>query len=65
MKPHQQRVIDEKEALDEKLLKLHEFICRNPVFEKLSGAEKELMREQVRVMDEYSDILEERIVLFH
>lgn len=65
MQPHQQRVIDERNELNEKLIALNKFICTSPIFKKLTGAEKELMREQARVMDEYSDILQERIELFH
>lgn len=65
MQPHQQRVIDEKAELEEKLLKLHQFICASPVFAGLSGAEKELLREQAQIMDQYNDILKERIELFN
>lgn len=65
MQPHQQRVIDEKAELEDRLLKLQQFICKSPVFESLSGAEKELLREQAQVMDQYNDILKERIELFN
>jgi hypothetical protein len=63
MQEHQLRVIEENKELETKLLALNEFICLNPIFEDLSRNEKQLLREQSQVMDEYSDILKERITL--
>ena len=41
MQPHQQRVIDEKNELDDKATKLSAFIGENPLFEKLDAAEQD------------------------
>lgn len=42
--PHQQRVIDEKNDLDDKAGKLSAFIGENPFFEKLDAAEQARMK---------------------
>lgn len=61
--PHQQRVIDERTELDDKLSKLVGFFS-SPLFEKLPGAEKARMRTQAALMGTYSEILAERIAAF-
>lgn len=63
MQPHQQRVIDEKTALDDKLSKLTLFIGGD-IFFSLPNAEQDRLKRQSRVMDEYSGILAERIEVF-
>jgi len=63
--PHQQRVIDEKAALDDKAKKLGEFISENPLFEKLDAAEQERMKVQNDIMWQYSEILGQRIAAFN
>lgn len=65
MQEHQLRVIEENKELETKLLALHQFICKSPIFEKLSLYDKTLLREQAYVMDQYSDILKERIRAFN
>lgn len=64
MKEHQQRVVDEKDELQVKLTALQNFICQNSLFETLDDAEKYRLRKQAGIMDEYSDILGERIEAF-
>ena len=64
MKPHQQRVIDEKNELDERAKKLGEFISTNPLFETLDPNEKERMRLQSDLMRQLSEILALRIAAF-
>lgn len=64
MQPHEQRVIDEKEELDEKLAKLIAFTGASPIFASLPLADQELLCEQRTVMSRYSDILEQRIARF-
>lgn len=64
LQPHQQRVVDEKAELDEKLDNLMAFTCTSPIFETLPTAEKGRLLEQRRVMHEYSKILGERIAAF-
>lgn len=64
MAPHQQRVVDEKSELDDKITKLKAFICENPLFSKLDGAEQARLTQQHGVMSVYSNILGERIAAF-
>lgn len=63
MQPHQQRVVDEKKDLDDKLAKLLAFF-QNPIFTGLSEAEQSRLRNQARFMDGYSAVLGERIAAF-
>ena len=64
MQPHQQRVVDEKKDLDEKLSKLEVFIYESPVFSTLDGNEQYRLRKQSGTMKDYSRILGERIAAF-
>ncbi len=69
MQPHQQRVVDEKIELDAKLKKLRAFIensGENPsaIFAGLPTAERSRLARQASIMEEYSDVLRERIVNF-
>jgi hypothetical protein len=61
--PHQQRVVDEKEELSERLSKLQAFF-QGPIFPTLSEAERMRLRNQVRFMDGYAAVLEDRIRAF-
>lgn len=61
---HQQRVVTEKKELDEKLVKLNEFICRNPKFADLEQAEQDRLKRQASIMSDYSLVLWERIAEF-
>lgn len=64
MQPHQQRVVDEKKELDDKLNKLKAFIEANPIFKALPEDERGRLGRQFDVMAEYSSILSQRIVAF-
>ena len=64
MLPHQQRVIDEKRKLDDKVKKLIQFIHTNPTFESLDPSEQERLKEQCETMWKYSEILGKRIEAF-
>ena len=67
MQPHQQRVVDEKAELDEKLTKLRAFMPddeSNKIFMGLPQDEKVRLIRQEAVMSEYSEILGERIAAF-
>jgi len=68
LKPFQQRVVDEKSALDEKLSRLRVFIgsdCpASTTFLELPREEQNRMIAQCRVMTEYSSILGDRIAAF-
>jgi hypothetical protein len=63
MAPHQQRVVDEKRELDEKLSKLSSF-GTTPLFASLPADEQGRLNRQHSVMEEYSRILGERIAAF-
>lgn len=63
MEPHQQRVLQEKQDLDEKLTKLLAFF-QSEAFVGLSEAERSRLRNQARFMDGYAAVLEERIAAF-
>jgi hypothetical protein len=62
--PHQQRVVDEKAELDEKLTKLVAFFD-NPLWSNLAHDEQARLSRQSEVMREYSDILGKRIAAFN
>lgn len=62
--PHQQRVIDEKAALDKNAKALSDFIGLNPVFLTLDAAEQERMKVQNDLMWQYSEVLGQRIAAF-
>lgn len=64
MLAHQQRVVDERKELDEKLDKLRKFIKSNPLFAACSTNEQQLLGAQFTAMDQYSCILRRRIELF-
>lgn len=64
MQPHEQRVVDEKKALDSKLDKLKAFIETNPIFKTLPAPDQYLLNRQFDAMAEYSHILSQRIERF-
>lgn len=63
MKPHQQRVVDEKSSLDEKIEKLVAFMDSD-ASQVLSLTEEDDLEEQLRYMQKYSEVLERRISRF-
>lgn len=63
MKPHQERVVQEKEELDQKRSKLDLFF-KSATFDTVSGEEQALLRYQAEVMAHYSHLLAKRIELF-
>ncbi len=60
---YQQRVIDEKAELDDKLSRLKPFF-ETPVFAGLPDDEKSRLSQQCHHMEQYSSILEQRISAF-
>ena len=62
--PHQQRVIDEKAALDEKITKLADFIILSAAYKHLGSAEKGRLHRQHTHLLAYSGVLLERIEAF-
>lgn len=65
LQPHQQRVVEEKAELDERLTKLIQFREGNGTpYQRLSGAEQNRLHQQSVVMRQYSSILADRIAAF-
>ena len=59
------RLVEEKRTLDEKIVKLYDFLSRNDgeAARRIAGfAQVEQMSEQMRVMLDYSNILNKRIL---
>lgn len=63
MQPHQQRVVDEKRELDDKIQKLTAFF-NTEIYRGLRSAEKRLLSNQLMHMNGYSEVLADRISLF-
>jgi len=63
MQPHQQRVIDERNQLEERRKKLSDFMEGKQFF-GLPEMERNRMRRQLKAMTEYSEVLSERIADF-
>ena len=63
MSPHQERVVEEKAQLDEKLSKLVAF-SEGPKFDSLPEDEQERLHKQAEYMQLYSDVLKDRIAAF-
>jgi hypothetical protein len=64
LQAHQQRVVDEKNALDTKIERLEGFIGENPFFKTMDEPEALLLIEQLEFMTGYSTTLGKRIELF-
>lgn len=58
--PHQQRVINEKDDLDKKIIALKRFVNSDSI-NLASEGEQELLKKQLVAMVNYSDILMARI----
>lgn len=63
MEAYQQRVIEEKEQLDDRSVKLHAFIYSEK-FNRLEQAEQWRMIRQLAAMQSYAAVLGERINAF-
>ena len=62
--PHQQRVVDEKNELEDKFSKLGAFVLDNPIYMSLEDDDKQDLTEQYDAMEKYLIILERRISKF-
>jgi len=62
--PYQQRVVDEKAALDANITKLADFIVLSAAYKHLGSAEKDRLHRQHTHMLAYSGVLLERIEAF-
>jgi hypothetical protein len=64
MRPHEQRVVDEKTELDEKIGKLCDFIGSSKIYKGLPEDERSRLTVQLHYMQGYSHILHERVKSF-
>ena len=68
MKPWQVRLVEEKSALDERILKLKLFLSKenngSEDSHELNDEEKDLLWKQLVYMESYANILGKRIVLY-
>ena len=64
MRDHEQRVVDELVALNDKKDKLKVFIDDEKRFKKLDQIDSALLLEQYTVMEQYANILQKRIEKF-
>ena len=60
----QQRLLDEKEQLEQRLRKLVVFIHTDSEFKKLTEKDQNLLRKQMDIMTDYLEILKERVAAF-
>lgn len=63
MQPHEQRVVTERDQLQEKIVKLENFI-EGPVFEAMEYVDRKFMRIQMMAMMTYCEALNSRIGRF-
>lgn len=64
VRPFEQRLLNEREALNDKLFKLLDF-TRRPNFLAVAFKERELIISQTRAMTAYLDKLDKRIELIY
>ena len=64
MEDYQQRVIDEKKELNEKIMKLVAFLANPALLSRLTKGELRRLERQFVIMESYRDILNERILAF-
>jgi hypothetical protein len=67
MQPHQERVVTERADLAEKVKKLDQFIRGGNfggIFPSLAADEKARLRRQAKLMEQYLEVLDERIAAF-
>jgi hypothetical protein len=64
LEPHQERVVQEKKELAVKLTALEAFIEESPIFQSLDKREQYRLVRQSIVMNDYLNILNERIFSF-
>ena len=63
MQPYQDRVLNEKAELDQRLGKLQAFLS-TATFNSLDADEQARLRRQAGIMQEYSVVLGERLAAF-
>ena len=61
MEQHVERMLNEQVELCNKIVKLGQFISKNPIFDTLSKGEQYDMKLQHKVMTMYMDVLQHRI----
>ncbi|ECD4527331.1 hypothetical protein GR173_001169 [Salmonella enterica subsp. enterica] len=64
LQPHQQRVVEESEQLQEKIARLGVFIDSSGIFREMCEEDKLLLCAQLAAMNAYYTILQTRIMKF-
>ncbi|HCM2495378.1 TPA: hypothetical protein N3D36_004591 [Salmonella enterica subsp. enterica serovar Lehrte] len=64
LQPHQQRVVEESEQLQEKITKLGVFIDSSGIFREMCEEDKLSLCAQLAAMNAYYTILQTRIMKF-
>lgn len=64
MQPHEERVVKERDELDEKIGKLCDFIGSSKIYKSLPEPERSRLSVQLHYMQGYSHILHERVRSF-
>lgn len=62
--PHQQRVVQERDELQQRTVKLDDFVQSNPNFLALEQEDKDLLTHQLTLHYQLLDILNNRIARF-
>ena len=61
MQPHEERVVKERDDLDEKIGKLCDFVGSSRIYKSLPEPEQSRLQVQLHYMQGYSHILHERV----
>ena len=62
--PHQRRVVEEQTELNAKCINLKVFIDSNSIFKALPDVEQDALKNQLKAMEIYNEILKDRISRF-
>jgi hypothetical protein len=63
--PHQQRVVQERDELNEKIVKLSAFVYDSPIYRALPQIDRDHLVGQKAAMVLYKDYLDRRIARFN
>lgn len=61
MQPHEERIVEERRELSERIVKLAKFISASEIFNTLHKIDQDLLKEQRDAMISYHDALDARI----
>ena len=64
MEDYQQRVVDERDEIHEKIIRLVAFLVDPALLSRLNKGELSRLERQLTIMESYRDVLGERILAF-